>query len=110
MREAPATDVIKALLKAGATVRAFDPKATHEAAKVFGDSISYQKDDMYAVLENADALIIFTEWKEFYSPNFLRIKESLKSPLIFDGRNIFTLDEMKEQGFLYYSIGRSKIC
>lgn len=105
MRAAPSIVIINELLAAGAKIKAFDPVATETAKAVFGDSISYynSRDD---VLENSDALILITEWNEFRSPDFDKIKQNLKNPVIFDGRNQFDLDEMKDFGFTYYSIGR----
>lgn len=105
MREAPSTVVIEQLLKGGARVQAYDPEAATEAKKIFGDRIRYASRN-YEALQGADALLIITEWNEFRRPNFLRIKELLKSPVIFDGRNIYDTTEMKKLGFTYYSIGR----
>ena len=105
MREAPAITVINALLKAGANVQVYDPEATGEAKKIFGDRIRYFGHN-YEALEGADALLILTEWNEFRRPNFHRIKQLLKNPLIFDGRNIYEPLELKRLGFTYYSIGR----
>jgi len=108
MREAPSIVIINELLAAGARIKAYDPVATETAKAVFGDTISYfdSRDD---VLENSDALILITEWNEFRSPDFGKIKNKLKNPVIFDGRNQFELDEMKQLGFTYYSIGRPAI-
>jgi UDPglucose 6-dehydrogenase len=105
MREAPSVVIIKELLKAGATVTAYDPAAMDTARFDLGDSISYS-DTEYNALKDADALLILTEWNEFRNPDFELIKEQLKTPVIFDGRNIFTPEKMKETGFVYYSIGR----
>ncbi len=105
MREAPSITVIQALLKAGADVQVYDPEATGEAKKIFGDRIRYFGHN-YEALEDADALFILTEWNEFRRPNFHRIKQLLKNPLIFDGRNIYEPLELKRLGFTYYSIGR----
>jgi UDPglucose 6-dehydrogenase len=107
MREAPAVTVINELLKDGARVSAHDPEALREAEKIFGARIDYQADN-YAVLDQADALLILTEWSEYREPDFARIKSLLKNPVIFDGRNIFSPALMKEHGFKYYSIGRQK--
>jgi UDPglucose 6-dehydrogenase len=106
MREAPSIKVINGLLEKGASVEAFDPQAVHEAKKIFGDKIKYEDKNMYAVLENADALVIFTEWKEFYNPNFKKVKELLSNPVVFDGRNIYAPEDMNKMGFEYISIGR----
>lgn len=105
MREAPSIAVIESLLQARAIIQAYDPEAIAEARKIFGDRIRYY-DHNYDALKGADALIIFTEWNEFRRPNFQHIKELLKSPVIFDGRNIYEPAEMKRLGFVYYSIGR----
>ncbi|MBP7990508.1 MAG: UDP-glucose/GDP-mannose dehydrogenase family protein [Sediminibacterium sp.] len=108
IREAPALTIIQALLDNGATVTAFDPEATSHVKGVIGDSISYAP-NQYAALENADALIIATEWSVFRTPDFDEISKKLSSKLIFDGRNLFELQAMKELGFTYYSIGRASI-
>jgi UDPglucose 6-dehydrogenase len=108
IREAPALTIIQALLDNGATVTAFDPEATTHVKGVIGDSISYAP-NQYAALENADALIIATEWSVFRTPDFDEISKKLPSKLIFDGRNLFELHAMKELGFTYYSIGRASI-
>jgi UDPglucose 6-dehydrogenase len=104
MREAPSLVIIENLLKAGANVKTFDPVAMHEARKVLHDQVTYCK-DQYDTLIDADALIIATEWPEFRSPNFNVMAKLLKNKLIFDGRNIYELDEMRELGFTYYCIG-----
>ena len=108
IREAPALTIIQALLDSGATVTAFDPEATSHVKGVIGDSISYAP-NQYAALENADALIIATEWSVFRTPDFEEISKKLPSKLVFDGRNLFELQAMKELGFTYYSIGRASI-
>lgn len=105
MREAPSITIINMLLNAGARVKAHDPEAMDEAKKVFGNGIEYMKDN-YEVVRDADALVIITEWNEFRRPNFDRMKGLMKSPVIFDGRNIYEPKEMKEHGFTYYGIGR----
>ncbi len=104
MREAPSLVIIEKLLNASANVKAFDPVAMHEAKKTLGEQITYCK-DKYDTLIDADALIIATEWPEFRSPNFNVISKLMKQKVIFDGRNIFDQDEMKELGFGYYCIG-----
>ena len=108
IREAPALTIIEALLDCGATVTAFDPEATAHVKQVVGDTINYAS-NQYAALENADALIIATEWSVFRTPDFEEISKKLPSKLIFDGRNLFELQAMKELGFTYYSIGRASI-
>jgi UDPglucose 6-dehydrogenase len=108
IREAPALYLIEELTNAGATVTAFDPEAMANVKQVVGDKISYA-DDMYSALEDADALIIATEWAEFRNPNFERIGNGLKNKTIFDGRNLFNLNKMIDEGYTYYSIGRETI-
>lgn len=109
IREAPALELIKELTSAGAIVKAFDPEAMTNAKSTLGEAgIIYAK-NAYEALENADALALVTEWSEFRNPNFEKIKSLLKSKTIFDGRNVFSLDKMKEEGFYYESIGRATI-
>jgi UDPglucose 6-dehydrogenase len=105
MRDAPAIVVIDALLELGARIQAFDPEATVEAKKIFGDRIVYAARN-YDALDDASALLVLTEWNEFRRPDFARIKELLKEPIIFDGRNIYDPGELKKLGFDYHSIGR----
>jgi UDPglucose 6-dehydrogenase len=105
IREAPALYNIDALLEAGAKVRAYDPEAMENVQDVVGDKITYCEDE-YEALEGADALMIMTEWPVFRTPEFKLIKEKLKNPLILDGRNLYEVDQMKELGFTYFSIGR----
>ncbi|HKA34438.1 MAG TPA: UDP-glucose/GDP-mannose dehydrogenase family protein [Candidatus Binatia bacterium] len=105
MRDAPAIVVAESLLKAGAAIHAHDPEAMGEAKKIFGDRISYFRRN-YDALKGADALIIVTEWNEFRRPNFETIKQLLKQPVIFDGRNIYDPDDLRKMGFTYFSIGR----
>jgi UDPglucose 6-dehydrogenase len=104
MREAPSLVIIEKLLAAGANVKAYDPVAMHEAKKIIGDQVEYVKKPETALID-ADALIIATEWSEFRSPDFQVIKKLMKSPVIFDGRNIYDVSEMMELGFDYYCIG-----
>jgi len=106
MRDAPSITVIEALLKAGAKVHAFDPEATEEAKRVFGSRIQYAKRN-YESLTGAAALLVLTEWNEFRRPDFVRIKRLLKSPVIFDGRNLYDPADIRRLGFQYYSIGRN---
>ncbi|HZZ08564.1 MAG TPA: UDP-glucose/GDP-mannose dehydrogenase family protein [Candidatus Binataceae bacterium] len=108
MREAPSLTVIEELLAAGASVRAHDPEALNSARGIFGDRITYHENN-YETLDAADALIILTEWPEFRHPNFQRIRTMLKSPIIFDGRNLYDPALMKALEFRYYSIGRRPI-
>ncbi len=104
-RESPAFTIIEFLLEKGASVSAYDPEAMENTKKKFGNRIEYTA-DMYDALENADALIVPTEWGVFRRPDFTKVKELLKTHIIFDGRNIYSPEEMKEYGFNYYSIGR----
>ena len=105
MREAPAIVVIEALLAAGATVRAYDPEAMHEAKeRHFGERIEYAENPMDA-LPGSDALILITEWNEFRRPDFDAVKEHLRTPVVFDGRNIYRRKTLEEGGFRYYGIG-----
>ena len=108
IREAPALYMIDALLAAGATVAAFDPEAMNNVKKLKGDSIRYATDE-YDALQGADALILCTEWSEFRNPDMDRVKGALKRPVIFDGRNLYELETMKEKGFTYVSIGRNVV-
>jgi UDPglucose 6-dehydrogenase len=108
IREAPALSIIDQLIAAGATVCAFDPEAMPNVKKEIGDKIKYT-DNQYDALEDADALVIATEWSEFRTPDFNKIKSLLKNSLIFDGRNLFDLVQMEECGFHYESIGRRVI-
>lgn len=106
IREAPALYMIDALLREGATVAAFDPEGIKNVRKQMGAIIRYATDE-YDALQDADALVICTEWSEFRTPDLDRLKSSLKKPVIFDGRNLYELDAMKEKGFTYVSIGRN---
>lgn len=105
IREAPALYIINDLLEAGATVTAFDPEAMNNVKKVVGDKINYAADE-YAALENADCLLIATEWGIFRTPEFDRIEKTLKAKVIFDGRNLYETSRMKELGYYYSSMGR----
>ncbi|HEX9078394.1 MAG TPA: UDP-glucose/GDP-mannose dehydrogenase family protein [Desulfuromonadaceae bacterium] len=105
MREAPAITIIERLLAAGATVRAHDPEAIKEAGKIFGDRIECSS-NQYAILENADALAIITDWSEYRNPDFDRIMAALKNPLVVDGRNLYKPDRMARAGFRYIPLGR----
>lgn len=108
MREAPSIYIIKELIRLGAKVSAYDPAAM-ENAKFYLDDILDYTQDQYCILKDADALLILTEWNEFRNPDFNRIKSDLKSPIIFDGRNVFEIKKMEELGFTYYSIGRKTV-
>ncbi len=107
MREAPSITIINGLIEAGATVQAFDPVAMDEANRVFGENskIKYTHGN-YDALKGADALLLITEWNQFRYPDFDKMKQLLKNPVIFDGRNQYNPKELKERGFSYYGIGR----
>jgi UDPglucose 6-dehydrogenase len=108
MREAPSITIIKKLLKAGAKIKAFDPKAIEEAKNIFGDSIEYIKSS-YEALEGADALVLVTEWNEFRRPDFEKIKSTLKDPVIFDGRNQYDAKRLAKNGIDYICIGKQSL-
>ncbi|MFM2207679.1 MAG: hypothetical protein RL213_1654 [Bacteroidota bacterium] len=108
IREAPALYMIDELLKEGAEVCAYDPEAMSNVRKIKGDAIRYAADP-YEALDGADFLVIATEWSVFRTPEFDRMKQSMKSPVVFDGRNLYDLQRMKEKGFTYYSIGREAV-
>ncbi len=105
MREAPAITIIERLLTLGATVRAFDPQAAQTARRIFGDRIAICE-KTYDALAGADALAVVTEWNEFREPDYKKIRQLLKAPVIFDGRNIYSPEHLKTLGFQYFSIGR----
>jgi UDPglucose 6-dehydrogenase len=105
MREAPAVPLVKGLLAAGASVNAYDPEASTVARSIFGSKIQYA-DSSYAALTGADALAIVTEWNEFREPNFERMRKLMRSPVIFDGRNIYNPESLRALGFTYLSMGR----
>ena len=105
MREAPSLVVIHKLLEAGCDIYAYDPVAMPESKRRIGDAIHYAKDIYDAVIE-ADALLLFTEWKEFRMPSWAAIKKLMKNPLVIDGRNIYEPREMEEYGIEYHCIGR----
>ena len=105
MRDAPSVVIINNLLRAGATIKAHDPVAMNEARKIFKNRITFVEDD-YETLRGADALAVVTEWNEFRTPDFLKMKRLMKKPIIFDGRNIFNQEELRKRGFTYYGIGR----
>ena len=106
IREAPALYIIESLLKSGATVSAYDPEAMNNVKILLGDKIKYSVNP-YEVLNDADALIIATEWSEFRTPDFDQIEIYLKNKLIFDGRNLFDRRSLNEMGFYYVSVGRN---
>lgn len=104
MRESPAITIINMLLDKGAKIKAYDPKAMETAKIIFGDKIIYSSNS-YETLENADALILITEWNEFKRPSFDKIKSKLKEPIIFDGRNQYDKKRMTDRGIKYISLG-----
>ncbi|ALO16547.1 UDP-glucose dehydrogenase family protein [Salinivirga cyanobacteriivorans] len=108
MREAPALSIIEKLRAEGAEITGYDPVAMEESKRRIGDSIQYAR-DQYEALVDADALLLVTEWPEFRTPNYNVMKKLMKNHLIMDGRNIYELSEMKNQGFIYYSIGRKAV-
>jgi len=103
MREAPSRVIIERLLALGAKIQAYDPEAMKAARKIFGDKIRYAKNN-YEALKGADALILVTEWNEFRNPDFKKMKDLLKAPVIFDGRNQYSRREMRELGFVYFGL------
>lgn len=108
IREAPSLYMIDKLTEAGAEVKAFDPEAMPNVKAKIGDQISYCE-GMYEASKDVDALLICTEWSIFRTPDFKRLKAEMKSPVIFDGRNLYEIDEMTEAGFRYSSIGRKHV-
>ena len=108
MREAPSRVILESLINAGATVRAFDPEAMAEATRIYGDNPGLTLvETAEDALQGANALIVVTEWKNFWSPDFDLIKKTLKDAVIFDGRNLYQPELLKKQGIVYYGIGRS---
>ena len=105
MREAPAIRIVECLLESGASVRAHDPAAVPVAKRLFENRVTFC-DRSYDALVGADALAIVTEWNEFREPDFERMKGLMKSPVVFDGRNIYSPEHMRALGFTYFSIGR----
>lgn len=108
IREAPALYMIDKLVAAGARIVAFDPEAMENVKGVIGDKVDYA-DNHYAALEGADALLIATEWSVFRTPDFDRVGNALKHKVVFDGRNLYDLDDMQKFGFYYASIGRAVV-
>jgi len=108
IREAPALYLIKELLNAGATVTAYDPEAMPNVKEIVGDTIQFAH-SQYDAIEGADALIVATEWSEFRTPDFDKLTVGLKDKVIFDGRNLFDLQFIKQQGYYYFSIGRATV-
>ncbi|MBK8585831.1 MAG: UDP-glucose/GDP-mannose dehydrogenase family protein [Bacteroidetes bacterium] len=108
IREAPALYIIDSLLSLGASISAYDPEAMKNVKTLIGDKIIYGNDP-YEILKDADMLLIATEWSVFRTPEFEKMEKLLKNKLIFDGRNLYDLQQMKDLGFTYYSVGRNKI-
>jgi UDPglucose 6-dehydrogenase len=107
MREAPSRVLLESLWREGASVQAYDPKAMPEADRIYGQSEQLKLcEDPYQALSGCDALIVMTEWKSFWSPDFVRIKQLLKNPIVFDGRNIYSPAQLNALDFTHYSIGR----
>jgi UDPglucose 6-dehydrogenase len=113
MREAPALTIVRGLVERGAKVRAHDPEARHEAERYFADLVDSGAvtllEKNYDCLENADALLILTEWQPYRRPDFDRIRSMLKEPTLFDGRNLWEPERMRERGFRYTSVGRPTV-
>jgi len=105
VREAPAAYIINALINSGAEIKAYDPEAMNNMKKLLKHPIKYCQ-DQYQAIEDADALVIITEWNVFRTPDYEKLKACLKTPLIFDGRNVFSLEHIRELGFDYHSMGR----
>ena len=105
IREAPALKIIEDLLQKGALIKAFDPEAMENTRAVFGDKIEFCNNE-YDAAQGADAIAIVTEWSVFRRPSFSKLKNVMVSPVIFDGRNLYELDDMAKNGFYYESIGR----
>ena len=108
MREAPSRVIIDGLISRGAKVKAYDPVANEEAQHIYKDNSNVEMlDDLYAATDSVDALIIVTEWKTFRSPDFVKLKQQMNEAIIFDGRNIYDPNQLKDLGFRYHAIGRS---
>ena len=105
MREATSLVIIELLTRAGAKVKVYDPVAMDECRRRIGDSVEYTL-DMYEAVQDADALLLLTEWKQFRMPSWPVIRNSMRRPLVIDGRNIYDAAELEGAGFLYSSIGR----
>jgi UDPglucose 6-dehydrogenase len=105
MREAPAIAIIEKLLAEGAKVQAYDPQARHVARAIFGNRITLTEKG-YDALAGADALVLVTEWNEFREPDFAKMRKLMRTPVIFDGRNLYSKETMRTHGFTYFSIGR----
>ncbi len=106
IREAPSLTLMRKALDAGAKVKAHDPVAAENCAKEMGSSVEIV-DTMYEAIEGADAVVISTDWDEFKQPDFAKVRSTLKDPVVFDGRNLYRLEQMAREGFVYYSVGRA---
>ena len=106
IREAPSLTLMRKAIAAGARVRAHDPVAAENCEKEMGNDITIV-DTMYEAIQGADAVVICTDWDEFKSPDFKRVRELLSEPVVFDGRNLYRLEQMAREGFIYYSVGRA---
>jgi UDPglucose 6-dehydrogenase len=105
MREAPSITIINSLIARGATIRATDPVAIENSREIFGAGVTFV-DDNYETAESADALLVVTEWPEFREPDFDRLRQLLRQPVLFDGRNLYDPERMAALGFIHYSVGR----
>ena len=108
IREAPALVIIDELLAAGANIRAFDPEAMDNVKDIYGDRVQFSS-NMYEALTHADALLVLTEWSEFRTPDYEKMSNLLRERVIFDGRNVYDVKQMKARGFHYLSMGRPKV-
>lgn len=108
IREAPSIEMMEGMLVKGATLQVFDPEAMPNIKKRFGDKLNYSE-SMYAALEGADALLICTEWSIFRTPDYDKLRQLLKNPVIFDGRNLYNVKDMEMEGFTYVSVGRKAV-
>jgi UDPglucose 6-dehydrogenase len=107
MREAPSLNLIESLLSSGASVRAHDPEAAAEASEIFADRAGFKTvTDPYEAAKDADALVLITEWKLYWAPDFQRLKQDMKQAVIVDGRNIWSPEVVRQRGITYYAIGR----
>jgi UDPglucose 6-dehydrogenase len=106
MREAPSIVTARKLVELGATVQAYDPEATAQAQKEFGNAIEYAG-SMYEAVDGADALLLLTEWKQFQRPSWQRLKSVMRGYVVFDGRNIYEPKRVRAEGFEYYGMGRN---
>jgi UDPglucose 6-dehydrogenase len=107
VRDAPSIDIAKTLSSAGASISAYDPEASDNFQKEFPDVQIAA--DMYSAIDNADALVICTEWKEFHEPDFEKMKQLMNDAVVFDGRNLYTMECMKDHDFQYFSVGRPDV-